>query len=306
MLLGSIAYGTVAVRQHADTIVDDKKILASDLDDEFDNLITHVNAIDASNVTDGTLTATKAAATSSMVMTDRKYGCEFELSSGSIIIRPPCEIVMDGVRSVLSATQTITLAGNLADSSPTPSAWYFIYATRNSASMLFQFSRKEPIVSTGRKLDNSVARYIGSVRTGDGVETIIGFYRAGDFYYFTEPNVASANLIATVTAVTTSFQVGVPNFFKSAILKYSAYVDTTFPAQCEFQFESNVAGSVRTPFQAIVEATNGHTGIVPFPLPLTIVAASRNLQGLRFRNIKNCAIGGDMRVVGWEDPLSLH
>lgn len=309
LMLSSVAWGTISVRQHADTIVNDKKILASDLNDEFDELTNAVNSIDSTNITDGSLTATDFAATSTAVSLNARRGCSFSRTSDItgnklVSIKPPCEIFMDGVRGYITATADISLLSNLLDldvNSPLATAnYYFIYASMNSGSLSFSFSQTQPTLATARKRNNSSFRYIGTVRTGDATQDIAAFTQLGNMFYWSQGDTSTpqANLIATGTTVSSSPTIAIPNHWNNVMFRYQAYV-AGFPAQCRF----NVSG-IRNKYQAIVEATGGHTGVIPFWVPVAPSSGSASLS-LQIDDIKNCYVNGDVSVIGWSEPLSL-
>lgn len=307
LTLASVAYGSVYTRQHSATIVEGKRILADDLNDEFNAIATAVNSVDSSNITDGSLTATDAAATSSLVITNRRSGCLIERAADqpgnkAVFVRTPCEIVMDGVRMVLTATATVSLVSNLESSSTLHQAmYYYLYATRNSASMLFGFSQTAPNLSTSRKIGDTNSRYIGTVRTGDATQDIVAFETVGAGTYIWHDNTdglsyASRNLTATLTSSSADYTVDMPAHFKAVKLRSTSFTDG-FPAQCQY-----TAGN-STKFQVSLEATDGNVQLMPEWVPVT---ASGTLSGLKFDNIKNCFSGGKLQVQGWQEPLSLH
>lgn len=303
ILLTTTANATPYVRQHADTIVADKKIKASDLNDEFNAIATAVNNIDSSNISDGSLTANDFAATSSAVSLNKKTGCRFfstqDVTGNKLVsITPPCEIFMDGLRGFITATSTISLLSNLADGSLSSASYYYIYATRNTASLGFQFSQTIPDLVTNRKSSDSTARYVGFVRTQDASSDIVRFNQnMNEFFWSQDSDVVKAGLIATPTTISGAFSLSVPKTVSDVLLKYQAYTTTTFPAQCEFS-----VSDIRPRYQAIVTATGGNTGVVPIWVPLS---DSQTITAF-FRNIKECVTGGDLRVIGWRDRFSLH
>lgn len=298
------AQASIIVRQHADTIVSDRKILASDLNDEFNNLVNGVNSIDSTNIVSGSLTATNFAATSTAVSVDKKTGCKYQRASdvtGSklVSILPPCEIFMDGTRGYLTATASISLINNLADGSLAAANYYYIYATRSTASLGFQFSQVAPDFATNRKTGTSTAHYIGFVRTGDATSDIASFTQNGPEVIWSQGDTTTpfSSLVATVNSASSSFTLSLPSSIDSILFKYAAYV-SGFPAQCAFTMSS-----IRPNYQGIVIATGGHTGVVPFWIPITTGANNLTAQTT---NISNCVIGGDLRVIGIRERSTLH
>lgn len=310
LMVSTVAYGSIYQRQHADTIVSDKKILADDLNDEFNAILTAVNTIDSTNITDGSLTATDFAATSTGVTLNKKSGCDFSVSSDTsgtknVDIKPPCEIFMDGTRGFITATETISLLTNQDGFAPGFSTYYYIYASRNSASLSFQFSTTPPTLATARKNTNSNARYVGTVRTCDATTDLVRVRRldANKFVWTQDSCAGSGNEAPRIGLIASSSAAGggglsiSANTIERVLLKYSAYTTSTYPAQCEFVIDSISLVN----HQAIVTATGGNTGIVPFWGQPSQLGSS-----ITVNNIKDCVTGGDLRVIGWSEPYSLH
>lgn len=302
----SYAHGAIVVRQHSATIQPNLKILASDLNDEFNNLVTGVNTINSANVVNGSLTAVNMAATSSAVSIDKKNGCAYQgaadITGNKLVqILPPCEIFMDGVRGYITATQSISLLSNLADGAVATANFYYIYATMNSGSLGFQFSQTGPSLATNRKSGSTTARYIGLVRTADATQDISSFTQRGPEIIWSRGDSTTPSVGVTFrpTKVSAAYTVSVPFHINDVLLQYSAYV-SGFPAQCKFD-----VSSIRSPLQAIVVATGGHVGISPEWTGLSSVGATRSLS-LDYVNISNCIIGGDLVVTGIREPASLH
>lgn len=302
-----LASAYIVVRQHSSTISQDLPILASDLNDEFNNLISGVNSIDSTNIVNGSLTQTNFAATSTAISLNKREGCGFSATGDvtgikTVNVTPPCEIYMDGVRGFITATQSVSLLNNLLDGGTLAAAnYYFLYASMNNSSLSFSFSQTVPVNSTTRKTGNSAFRYLGTVRTQDATKDIVLFNKIGNQFFWTQPtsvpggNAALSGLISTPTTTAADITFTVPKHWDNLLLQYSAYVDA-FPAQCQF-----ITNAARGPYQAIVIATGGHTGIIPTWLP---VRASV-LPAVSYKNISNCVIGGDLRIVGWTEPFSL-
>lgn len=305
--ISAVAYGSIYTRQHSATIVNGKKILASDLNDEFNAIATAVNNIDGSNVTNGSLGVNVFAATSSAVSLNKKSGCTFSTAQDitgtkTIEIAPPCEIFIDGTRGYITATQSISLLSDLVDGSLATANFYYIYATRNSsAALTFTFSQEPPILATARKLTDSSARYVGTVRTCDATTDIVTIStrkQAPNHFAWSPglcngaPDDSLTGLIATANTVSAP-NLTVPNTFKSLEMKATAYTDASYPAQCSFE-----ATSFPAAHEPVVVATGGNVSLVPFG----VLPSS----GFTVQNTANCTVGGDLRVVGWWEPVSLH
>lgn len=315
VLIPTAAFGAAYVRQHSDTIVSDRKILASDLSDEFNAIVTSVNGIDSSNITDGSLTATDFAATSTAVTLNKKAGCDFSVSSDgsgvkSVDIKPPCEVFMDGLRGFITATESISLISNLSDGGIASKKFFHIYAQRSGSDLNFHFSEVAPTLATARKRTVSTDRYIGTVRTCDSTHDIVRFRRAGaNRFQWVQGNDGSGNnracasgnltalesLIATLDSHTVTGSFTTPNTFESVMLRYRVDVGTPFNGQCEFGMNDGVATQ-----QIVVIATGGNVGMINTPVD------PADISNARIRNIDDCNLGGDLRVVGWEEPYSLH
>lgn len=301
--VSTLAYGAIYQRQHADTIVSDKKILADDLNDEFNAILTAVNGIDASNIVNGSIGVNQLAATSSAVMTNRKIGCGLAYAgiTPSVNVEPPCEIAIDGVRGVITATENVSAVTDLENGTLAAQTFYYVYARISGASLDFKMSVTPPVSATTRKVGDSTAKYVGTVRTGNGTSNFMAFFQNGNEFVFDTSDVTidstPGTLAATLTTSQSNFTTGTPPHFESVLLRYSAYV-SGFPAQCEFQV-SNAFPS----YHAIVIATGGHIGVVPFWVPLQ---ASGTLTAMKYVNRDDCITGGDVRVLGWQDPLSFH
>lgn len=313
MLIPGLAEASVCARQHADTIVDDKKILASDLNDEFDELVNCTNSIDGSNILAGSITTPLLAATSSAFQLNRRLGCQYELApadfrgSKTIAVTPPCEVVIDGYRGVITATQNIDLISNLADGSLATSNYYYIYATLNSGSLGFQFSQQKPIVSTARKITDSQARYLGTIRTQDATQDIVSFYQDGNHIYWDQLTATqNTGIVATGGAVSASFTLSVPEHWESVFLKYTAFTNATtkYPAVCGYEFSNVTGAKVNGPYQAVVIATGSNVGMIPYPVVLDRSANVRSIP-LRVINYSNCGLG-NVRVTGWTEPDVLY
>jgi hypothetical protein len=310
LLAPSLASAVIAQRQHAATIVDGKKILASDLNDEFDELVNAVNSIDSSNIVNGSLTAVDFAATSSAITLNKKAGCAFTAQSDvsgvkSISIAPPCEVFIDGLRGFITATQNISLLTNLIDGGVLATkSYYYVYASRNNASLDFHFSQNEPILSTTRKTSDANSKYVGVVRTCDATTDIVRFtQKAGNEFTWTQNGCAVGNqgprdgLMATANNSFISGSFVVPNTFKALKLRSSVFV-TGFPAQCEIRYNSSAPGP-QLSYQLTVIATGGGITILPD-------WGGLDASNYRVTDISNCLPGGDFKVVGWSEPNFLH
>lgn len=331
MLCATTAFAAIVVRQHSATIQPDLKILASDLNDEFNNLVTGVNTIDSTNVVAGSLTQTNVAATSTMISLNKRTGCKIRPASeptgnaGSqltqISIDPPCEIFMDGLRGFITATQSISLTSNLDTGlTPTSSTFYYIYATRNSSSLLFEFSANVPDITTARMqgtaATQTASRYIGTVRTIDPssvatmTNVIANFVNDGNHYYWLQDgNVypgstnPSTGLLSTLTTTAANKTLTVPQHFKRALFQYRGYA-SAFPAGCTFNFSTGND----LPFSALVIATgnSNNIGVVPQWIKIaTENSSTREIPSASMTNNVNCFLG-DLKVIGWEEPYTLY
>lgn len=300
----AVAYGSIYTRQHSADIVAGKKIEADDLNDEFNAIATAVNSIDGSNVTNGSLGVNAFAATSSAIALNKKTGCDLAVSSDgsgtthTVQIKPPCEIYMDGERGFITATQSITIINDGDGYAPAVSTFYHVYASRSSSSLTFHFSTTNPTLATTRKQTNSSAKYVGTVRTCDATTALVSLRREGANKFFFAGSCPIGNampisgVIATANAVTSGPNLTVPNTVERVIMKYQMYV-SGFPAGCGIN-----ASSFPATHDVAVIATNGHTGIMPFAISPS--------SGFLINNVSNCWVGGDLRIVGWYEPISLH
>lgn len=303
LTFSAVAYGSVYTRQHSATIVDGKKILASDLNDEFNAIATAVNSIDSSNTTSGGLGSVSFAATSSAISLNKKTGCDFSVladftGTKTVQIKPPCEIFIDGNRGFITATTSISILTDQDGFAPSFATFYYIYASRNSSSLSFQFSTTAPTLATTRKQTNSNAKYVGTIRTCDASTDLVSVSReaANQFALGACPDgsVASTNLVSISLGGAAGSSFSVPNTVSKVQLKYSAYV-TPFPAQCDFNLGGS--GESQLSFQAIFAATGNATGLMPgFYSPAALTVTNR----------VNCGLGGQVRVVKWQEPVGLH
>lgn len=306
-LFSSVAFGSIYVRQHAADIQPGKKIEADDLNDEFNAIATAVNSINGDNVVNGSLGVNAFAATSSAVSLNKKTGCDFSMLSDvtgvkSVNIKPPCEVFIDGTRGFITATQSINLLTNQDGFAPGFATFYYIYASRNSSSLSFQFSATPPTLATTRKSTNSNAKYVGTVRTCDATTDLVSVTREGANQFAFGTCGASGFAVASTNLVSISsgsaganLSTVVPNTFQSVQLKYSAYVGP-FPAQCQFNFGPGTGEEAQF-FQATFAATGNATGLMPGFYPPT---------SLTVTNVVNCGAGGQVRVVRWQEPTGLH
>lgn len=333
---GSLSMGAVVVRQHTATIQPDLPILATDLNDEFNALVAGINGIDSTNVTGGSLTQTNFAATSTAISLNKRTGCrmrpatDITLTGGvglsQVSIEPPCEIFMDGVRGFITATQTIALTTNMDNGlTPNPKTFYFVYATRNNSSLLFEFSANAPDITTARMAGTAAtqtgARYIGTVRTLDQSNTagsnawIANFIQDGNHGYWSQdtvvPNILLSSgstvpqqgLVGALTTATASVTLTVPQHFVRGKFRYRGF-PSAFPAGCNFNFSG-----FDLSYQSVVVATgnNNNVGIVPYWIRIASEnSAVRSIPAASMANNSGSCFLGDLTLMGWEEPLTLY
>lgn len=298
------AGAVIAVRQHADSILPGRKILAQDLNDEFDELVNAVNSIDSSNVTNGSLDSSTFAATSSALTLNKKMGCRIGAAgdfTGTklVSIFPPCEIFMDGNRGFITATQDISILNDLSDGSLGFSQYYYIYASRDGVSLSFNFSQVAPSLATTRKSDDTTKKYIGTMRTCDATLDFVRIRQiTSNQFVWTQSALCAVEdgLIATgdASSVTPS-SLSVPNTFDKAMFQYTILGSGAAPKQCSIDYDQ----TTYLPYQAVAIATSGSVGIVPLWL-------APSLSTLRVSDVSGCASGASLKIIGWSEPPSLH
>jgi len=307
LLITSIAMAGTYTRQAEDNIVDGLKINAADLNNEFDAIQSAVNAIDTTNVTDGSLTSDDYAATSTAVITNRKLGCETQRAgTSSVNVLKPCELSIDGVRSILTADTSVSLITDLDTGAMATSTFYYIYGSDNSGGISFEFSTTEPDYDDARKSGTDTKKYIAAVRTMDDDLDIIDYQQIGERFIWNVDDVSESagaeadlqlNFVTTVNATSSSSFV-TPTFIDAALLQYEAFA-SSFSAQCNFVFPLNTH---LHQFQAIVVATgsNGHIGYIPFPVEAVSGEVTMNIK-----DVSNCE-SGRVTFRGWIDPPHFH
>jgi len=312
LLITSIAMAGTYTRQAEDNIVDGLRIDAADINNELDAIQSAVNAIDTTNVTDGSLTTDDYAATRSAVVLDKKYGCELQRSAtDSVQVLRPCELVISGSRSLLTATQTVSLATDLDTGSGAAGTYYYVYGADNSGDITFEFSTTAPQYVNSKKTGDTSKKYIGVVRTLDSSVDIMDFKQYGNKFMweltYTEGQDALTNLQlnrnATDASSDSSFVT--PLSAQAYILQYEAFVNA-FPGQCSFEYTEAGNGHSNY-FQAIVLATgnNGHVGYFPNPVPAADIGGFGPAINVNVNDISNCH-SGRVTIRGWIDPAHFH
>lgn len=306
--VSTVAYGSIYVRQHAASIQPGKKILASDLNDEFNAIATAVNSIDGSNIVSGSIGVNALAATSSAITLNKKFGCRMSIlvdatGTKSINVYPPCEINMDGVRGYVTATQSASLLTDLTEGSLAFSTFYYVYATINSsAGLTFKFSTTAPSLITTRKSTDTSAKYVGTIRTCDATTDIVTF--TSNFQAANQVNIFPSSCLGgsdSLTGMIATGNAGSPGYFgtlpetiRYMKLGYTAFAGPSYPAQCVYN-----AGGMGNYNAIVVAATGNNTGIMSEP-------GFNGNGGVSVGNAANCAAGGSAKIVGWWEPPQLH
>lgn len=315
LLIPQVVFGALASRQHSDTIVEDKLVVGSDVADELDHLVGVINTLDSANVADGTIVAADAAATSSLFSADRKLGCNIERITAisglkTIQINPPCELVIDGIRGVLSATTSVNMIDDLEGTLST-STFYYVYGNVDAGVLTFEVSENEPVVGTARKSTDSTYKYIGTVRTQDATQDLAQFRQVGNQFFLepidaTEVDGIVTGLVATPptggVAAGTDQTLSVPRHIREVWLKWTAFFDASYPAHCAFYLQNDIEPY----FNAIAAGTGSQSGFIPKPVPVQLDGALVELNDVAIENIANCTQGGNVRVRGWVDPPYFH
>lgn len=295
------ANAAVYTRQHSDTIVDGKKIIADDINDELDAIAAAVNSIDSGNISDGSILTEDFAATSSATFTTRKRGCLFTTPSSNklaIEINPPCEILHDSKRGTLVATRQITISSNgLGDFAATGTVYYIYGNATASAEISFHFSRTPPNVLTASKANDPKQRFIGSTITSQASTNFIDMIHTGTRYFLN--SIDEQDDIYDPVPLSTSQQTKywrIPEFARRATFAYEIDPGNNSSATCIVNF--NVPVEVQA---SNATAMRGVLTYEPF-----VNAGDRNVKRLvDYDAVSNCS-GISLGVKGWEEPQSLH
>jgi len=227
LILTISAHGATISRQHSDTIATGKKILASDLNDEFNNILSGVNGnLNQANLIDRGVTGPKIATASGAYIKNRKHGCELNVGADgtSVDVEVPCELYLDGERGRLLATGNVTLA-NIEDGSLS-ARFFYIYGRIANGLITLASSATEPDLDTTRKNGDTTAKYMGSVFSRDGSGTVLKFRKNGNEYMFFDSN-EPAVFAKAIASGASQYEFSTPVFVTDAIMDLTGTVSSS-------------------------------------------------------------------------------
>lgn len=296
ILIPFLAYGGIISRQHSDTIQSGKKIIADDLNDEFNVIHNEINgSLDTNNIADESLLIDDIAQTESAYVLNSKRGCDFDrATAGEISIRPPCEIYLDGKRGAITATESVIVAASLDTGSLSAATFYYVYGFINNDEIDFEISATVPLVRTTRKTGDTTRRFIGTIRTEDADTDVSLFSKNGNRYYFrgTRPTTGLQSALST-SAADTIFTL--PNTTESVILEYATTVGGTDAVCLITPYDVFPAIQYRS------GASAAGDDIYPFPVPVF----DGILLNSSYTNTNNCS-SVTITVFGYIEHQNLH
>lgn len=314
------------------------KAEADKVDAEFDNIIATVNGnLDSDNFADGAIAtadiaasaviASKIAAgavtlpklaTGTAVTTwlhDYRKGCGLNFASGGeIFIGTPCELVVDGSKGRITATQSVYTLTGMDTGSIAANKVYYVYGAPNASNSIdFQISLATPTVTTARKSSDSTKRYLGSLRTQFSTTKVSDFVQQRSRYLVFD--VASGNGSAIASAsmgtlggsgVTGWFNV--PPFSKSVLGNFASYAPTLKSGECQYNAFSTAPGRAFRGVTKIAITDGLTTHLETGPTTEIPVDNGNTLLAVAFSGVG----GGDVCVrstfnaYGWTEPEELY
>lgn len=137
------------------------------------------------SVATGALTILSMATTSGPYVYNYRNGCRLSSGGSTTVasVHLPCELVVNGNRASLSATQNISVITDAIDSAPVTDGYDYVYATVAGGVITFKVSDVGPSTTTKFKATDSIYRYIGSMRTASASTNLIAFVSKNPWEY---------------------------------------------------------------------------------------------------------------------------
>ncbi len=262
---------------------DNTRIRADQVNDEFDNIISAINDNDGS-------------------VYNRRIGCVLtgnHSGTGGVKgfdVTLPCELIVNGEHGSLSASQNISVLNNIDTGSPSVATWHAVYARVSSGNIVFHTSLTAPDITTGKKSNDSDARYIGAVRTGAATTDIVFFRtnaQGNEYRLYSVSPVTYTHFTNTLTTTTTAdYITDGPNWGKESIFQPKAVGSAT--GICEGTFYLGLVNYF--PVYSTV------TGTYP---EMKQPYFSRALQDFSYTAANNCT-GITLKEIGFADHAYLY
>lgn len=308
------------------------KAEADKVDAEFDNIIGTVNGnIDSTNILDGSIATADLG--SSVVTTvkinnnavtlvklasgnanttwlhDYRKGCGLNYaSSGEVFIGTPCELVVDGLKGRLTATQSVFTLLSMDAGSIAANKVYYIYGAPTALTAIdFRISLATPNTVTARKPTDSTYRYIGSFRTKFLTSNVADFIQLKNRYDVFDTASGNGMHIASGPVSSTVLPVwfNVPSFAKFIFGAWKADDITGAVAgdSCLFNNFSTSPGLV---FSSNVTKT--YADIAGLDAvgrqPYTYISIANGSAAMSFTASK--CLSNSFRAYGWIEPEELY
>lgn len=235
------------------------KAEADEVDAEFDNIISAINgnldadnlaagaiataqignsAITSQKILDNTITIDDIATNAGAYVYNRRVGCQLEdTATGDKIFKvlTPCEVVINGVRAALTATQNVSVVTNMDSGSPSVATWHYVYVKSNTGTPTFEVSLTNPDMSTAKKIGDTTSRYLGAIRTGAATTDVLTFRKNRNEFRFEANPLTGIDYTQSISVGTggTTTIMDVPKTAMKAIFDVIS-ATTTFadPGQC--------------------------------------------------------------------------